>query len=84
MSPLVLGEILGLFLNTLTGDDQDPVQDWENLKLPIQMQLPEKWKSFSEFFVPLLDATSNFNHFERKDAFHFQFISEIADCENLR
>ena len=84
MSPLVLGEILGLFLNTLTGDDQDPVQDWENLKLPIQMQLPEKWKSFSEFFVPLLDATSNFNHFERKDAFHFQCISEIADCENLR
>ena len=36
MSPLVLGKILGVFVNTLTADGKYPVQDCENLKLPIQ------------------------------------------------
>ena len=39
MSPLVLGEILGVFLNTLTAEGKYPVQDWKNLPLPIEMQL---------------------------------------------
>ena len=67
MSPLVLGEILGLFVNILTADDKYPVQDWKNLKLPIQIQLSEKRKTFSPFFVPFFESTYNFNHFERKD-----------------
>ena len=39
MSPLVLGEILGVFVNTLTADGNYPVQDSENLQVLIQMQL---------------------------------------------
>ena len=51
ISPLVLGEILGLFFNTLTAYDKYPVQDCENLPLPVQMQLSEKSKGiFSIFF----------------------------------
>ena len=42
MSPLVSGEMLGLFVNTLTPDGKYPVQGCENLQLPIQMQLCEK------------------------------------------
>ena len=42
MCPLVLREILEVFVNTLTGDDRYPVQDYENLTLPIQMELSEK------------------------------------------
>ena len=42
MSPLVLRKILGVFVNTLTADCKYPVQDCENLPLPIQMQLSEK------------------------------------------
>ena len=38
MSPLVLGEILRLFVNTLTADDKYPVEDCEKLPLTIQMQ----------------------------------------------
>ena len=30
------------------------------------MQLPEKWKTFSQFFVPFIDNASNFKHFEKK------------------
>ena len=42
MSPLMLGEILGVFVNTLTTDGKYPVQGCENLQLPIQMQLSKK------------------------------------------
>ena len=42
MSPLVLGEMLEVFVNTLPGDGKYPVQGCENLQLPIQMQLSEK------------------------------------------
>ena len=52
MSPLVLGEILGVFINTLTAEGKYPVQGCENLQLPIQMRLSEKRKTFSAFFVP--------------------------------
>ena len=65
ISPLVLGEILGVFINTLTADGKYPVQVCENLQLPIQMQLSEKAKTFSAFFVPFLESTSHFKHFEK-------------------
>ena len=83
MSPLVLGEDLVVFDNRSTADGKYPVQDCENLQLAIQMQLSEKWKYFIEFFVPFLESTSNFKHFERKDDCHRLYISEIRDCENL-
>ena len=57
MSPLVLGEIVGVFVNTLTSDGKYPVQGCENLELPIQTQLSEKRKSFCEVFVPILYST---------------------------
>ena len=66
MSPLVLREILRVFLNTLTGDAKYSVEVWENLPLPIQVELSEKRKTFSQFFVPFLESTSNFKCFQRK------------------
>ena len=42
MSPLVLGEILGIFFETLTADGKYPVQGFQNLQFPIKMQLFEK------------------------------------------
>ena len=71
-----------MFVNIFPTDDKYPLQDCENLQLPIQMQLSEKRKTFSEFFVPFLESTSNFKHFEGKDVRHSCF-SEIADCEKL-
>ena len=70
MSSPVLGEILGLFANTLTCDGKYPVQGCENLHVPIQMVLSEKRKLFSEVFVPFLYSISIFEHFERKDDRH--------------
>ena len=70
MFPLVLGEVLGVGVNILTDDDQNPVEDCEDLELPIQIQLFEKRKIFCEFFVTFLECASNFKHFERKDVGH--------------
>ena len=69
-SPLVVYESLLVFVNTLTDDEKFRVQDWENFPLLIQMQLSEKQKTFSQFFVPFLQSTSNVKHFDRKDDRH--------------
>ena len=66
ISPQLFREILGVFVNTLTAESKYPVEDWENLPLPMQMQLSEKPKTFSQFFVPFLESTSNFKNFEIK------------------
>ena len=42
VSPLVLGETLGVFANTLTACGKYPVNDCENLQLQIQMQFSQK------------------------------------------
>ena len=70
MSPLVLGESLRVFLNTLTADDKYPGQDCENLPRPIQMEFSEKRKTLSLFLVRFLESTSNFKSFEKKDHCH--------------
>ena len=70
MSPLMLGKILGVFVNTMTADGKYPIQDCENLQLPIEMQLSKKRKTLSQFFVPFVESTSNFKHFERNDDHH--------------
>ena len=50
MSPLVLWEILGVFVKTLTADGMYPIQGCENFQLPIQMQLSQKKELFLTFF----------------------------------
>ena len=70
MSPLVLGETLGLFVNILTADDKYPIQDCENLQLPLQVQLSERRKTSSQVFVSIHQSTYNFKYFERKDDHH--------------
>ena len=55
----------GAFVNTLAADGKYLCQYCENLQLPIQMQLSEKPKTFSQFFVPCLKSTSIFKHFDK-------------------
>ena len=45
----MLGEILKVFVNTWIAADKYPIQDCENLRLPIQIQLSEKGKVFLHF-----------------------------------
>ena len=56
-----------VFVNTLAADCKYRGQYCENFQLPIQMQLSEKRKAFSQFFVHCLETTSIFKHFEKND-----------------
>ena len=57
MSPLVLREILVVFVNTFTADAKYPVQDFTNFQLPIQILFSQKRTTISSFFVPFLEST---------------------------
>ena len=70
-----------VFRNKLTVNDKYPVQDCVNLSSPFQMQLCLKPTIFSDLFVPFLESTSNFRPFEKTDARHIYFFSEITECE---
>ena len=74
---------MGLLLNTLAADEMYPVLNRDNFVIPIQMQLSQKQKTFSEFFAAFLKSILNFKHFESRDDRHSFFISEITDSENL-
>ena len=50
MSLLVIPDILGLFVNTLTADEKYSLRNRENSPSPIQMQLSKKGKAFFQFF----------------------------------
>ena len=83
MSLLVMSEILGLFVITLTADDGYSVRNEENLQQPIRIQSSKKQKVFSDIFVKSLKSTSNFEHLERKDEPHRLRISETMS-KNFR
>ena len=74
-------KILGLFVNTLTADDKYSLLNMDNLVQPIQMQLPKKQKTFSEFFSAFLKRKLNFELFQNLDDRHTRCISEIMDCK---
>ena len=66
MSLLVLCKILGLFVNTLSGDDKYSVLNRDNLTQPIKILFSQEQKSFSQFLSPFLKSTLNFQHFKKK------------------
>ena len=49
MSLLVIWEILGVFVKRLTGDDNYPLWNCEDWRLPIQMKLSKNRKRFLRF-----------------------------------
>ena len=66
MSPLVVCEILGLFVNILTGDDKYSLCYRQNLSETIQMQLSKRLKIFLQLIAAFLESSSNFEHFEKQ------------------
>ena len=76
-------QILGLLVNTLAADEKYPVLTRDNLTIPIQMQLSQKQKTFSEFFAAFLKSRLNFKYFLKKDDPPRFCIFEITDSENV-
>ena len=63
----MIHKILRLFVNTLTVDDKHYLLNRDNLTQPIQIQLSQKQKTFSEFFFAFSKSILNFKHLPKKD-----------------
>ena len=80
---LLIYNVLVHLGNTLAVYENYPILNRDNLTIPIQMQLSEKEKTFSEFLAAFLKANLNFKYFgEKYDPRRF-CISEIRDSENV-
>ena len=66
----MIHKTLRLFVNTLTLDDKHYLLKRDNLTQPIQIQLSQKQKIFSEFFFAFLKSILNFKHLPKKDDPH--------------
>ena len=75
--------MLGLIVKALAANEKYPLLKRDNLTIPIQMQLSQKQKTFSEFFAAFLKFRLNFKYFETKYDPHRFCISEITDSENV-
>ena len=53
----------------------------DNLMQPIHLELSQKLKTFSQFFLPFWKSSLNFEHFQKKDDAHSLFICEATACE---
>ena len=60
-------KIVRLIVNALTADDKHYLLHRDNLRQPIQMQLSQKQKNFSEFFFAFFKFILNFKHLPTKD-----------------
>ena len=82
-SLLLTCQILGLLVNTLAADEKYPVLNRDNLTIPIRMQLFNRQRTFSEFFLAFLKSSGNFKYFLKKDNPHRFCVFEITDSENV-
>ena len=80
---LLTCEILRHLVKTLDTDEKYLVLNKYNLRIPIQIQISQKQKGFSQFFAAFLKFTLNFEYFEQKDDPHSFCISEITESEKV-
>ena len=59
-----------MFVNTLRVNDKHYLLNRDNLTQPIQIQLSQKQKIFSEFFFAFLKSILNFKNLPKKDDRH--------------
>ena len=82
-SLLLTCQILGLLVNTLAADEKYPVLNRDNLTIPIQMQLSQKQKTFSQFFAAFLKSSINFKYFVKKMTLIDFVFPKLLTSENV-
>ena len=80
-SSLVWCEILKLFVNVWTADDNYSGSNMKNLRQQFQTPLSQKQKSYSGFFIAFLKYAWNLEHFQKKDEYPSLIISELIDAK---
>ena len=80
-SSLVWCEILRLFVNAWTADDNYSGSNMRSLPQQFQTPLSQKQKTFSGFFIEFLKCAWNLEHFQKNDEYPSLIISEIINAE---
>ena len=70
-------------MNTLAADEKYSLLNRDNITIPIQMELSQKQKTFSEFFAPFIKCKRNFEHFDKENEPPKFCNFKITDSENL-
>ena len=73
-------EILRLFVNALTADDQYSGSNMQNFPQQFQTPLSHKQKTSFGFFIAFMKCAWNLEHFQKKDEYSSLIISEIIDA----
>ena len=74
---------MGLLVNTLAAVEKYPVLNRDNLTIPIQRQLSQQYKTFTQFLSSFSKSPLNFEYFEKKDDPQSFCIFAITDSENV-
>ena len=74
-------EILRLFFQALTADDQYSGSNMQNFPQQFQTPLSQKQKTFSGTFNDFLKCAWNLEHSQKKDEYPSLIISEIIDAK---
>ena len=61
--------------------DKCSLPNIDNLMEPFHMQVSQKIKTFSEFFLAFSKSSLNFELFQKKDDTHSLFICEATACK---
>ena len=78
---LVICKISRQFPKTLSTDGKYSLLNRDNLTSPIQNELSQKPKTFSQYFYAFLKSSLNFEHFQKKDDSHRWGISKFTESE---
>ena len=74
MSPLVLDEMLGVFVNTLTADGMYPVQVCEICKFQFKCNYLKNEKRFLDFWFPFLNLDQILNIWKKTWLSHLMYF----------
>ena len=69
--------MLGLFVNTLTGEYTYSGRNMQTLTQQVQTPLSLKQKTSSGFFIAFLKSTWNGEHFQKKESFLAKVFSKL-------
>ena len=78
---LVVRKTSRLFPNTLSADGKYSFLNGGNLMQPIQIQVSQKQKTFSDFFSEFFKSSLNFKHFKKKVDPHSWGISKNTESQ---
>ena len=79
----MIHKILRAFFNTLTVDDKHYLLNRDNLMEPIQAQLSQKLKAFSEFSFAFFKSILNSKHLPKKMTLIADVFPETPAPKNM-